>query len=170
MNVDDLQRLDDNEFADELNEHLGFRDPVWDLFAAHLVARRTAAALETLKASLEMQLSKNGADGEWAGRTQRLLTLVELRLKQAHRIVHNIDGAGAAREKKLRAVLYQVCYSLADSDAAEDLRYIAFPLGEPVMSLDEWMGRREQKRLDANLPAEADGFEWLGTDEGEDAA
>lgn len=152
MNEHTIKALGDDEFEDELKENLGWQDENghWALFANPQNVRRTQRFLEEMVAKVEQQLEKYGDERpDWFISAKNFHRLVSTRLKQVNRVIHGLEGAGAERERKLRAFAHELCEALEGSDHEYMLDEIFFPFGgKEALSAGDWYDRRLQKRED----------------------
>jgi len=161
INADTLTRLDEDEFADELNEHLGFNDTGWNAFLDHRVVRRTGEALEELTTKVETQIRAHEAETSeehfvWERKAKNFKSLVDLRLRKARREIYLMEGSTEQRMKAWKAFAHELVDTIEDSDLNAELDEIVVPLGN--LTARQWRDRRNEKRADAARSALDAGF------------
>lgn len=149
MNVSTLERLDDDEFLDELGEHLGWDDADWATFNEATVIRRTGEALEIMAAKVEQQLRARETDEspdnlDWQRRAKNWESLVTVRLRHVRRAIHVLDARQSADSKAWKAFAHKLADALDDSNMSYALDDIAIPIGG--LNARQWRDRRVEKR------------------------
>ena len=145
MNVEQLNDMDDDDFADEVNKNLSFEGD-WDLFMQPGIAARTGEVLEEMLTSIEMQLTSHEDDGDavWLRRAKNFEKLVTWRLRLVRRRISGVSESAKKREKELRAFADKLAVLAEKSNMRAGLLDIYFPFGG--LNAQEWIDRRREKR------------------------
>lgn len=151
MNVNTLERLDDEEFLDELGEHLGWDDPDWATFNDTAVVRRTGEALEIMAVKVEQQLRAREDDTTpenllWQKRAKNWESLVAVRLRHVRRAIHALDTHEQANAKAWKIFAHKLVDIVDDSDLSAALDDLYIPIGG--LNARQWRDRRNEKRAE----------------------
>lgn len=153
MNIN-LNNLDDDEFLDEVGEHLGWDDPDWASFCDGDVIRRTGEALEVMEVRVMQQLTAREGDEStenqaWRRKAKNFHSLVSLHLRQVRRRIHEIDAREQSNARHWKAFAHSLVDILDDSDMSDTLDDIIIPIGG--LTARQWRDRRVEKRAHTNV-------------------
>ena len=147
LDISTIESLGYDEFYDELGENLS-RDSNWPLFLKGSVVRRTGEALEEMQTDVENQIRKHeGREDEehqdWERRARNFHATVTMRLRQARRIIRDLDAKASATVSHWKAFAHKLVDALDDSDSSYVLDDIIIPIGG--LTAREWRDRRVEK-------------------------
>lgn len=146
LDVNTLENLSDEEFADELSENLG-RDSNWPTFLENAVVRRTGEALEEMQVDVENQIRKHegkpDTDMDWLRRASNFHGTVTMRLRQARRVIRGLDAKANASVSHWKNFAHELVNIIEDSDLNAELDDIMIPIGG--LTARQWRDRRVEK-------------------------
>lgn len=141
----DMTRLDDEEFADELNSSL-FDDDLFRDFLDERVITRTRIELVNMSSHIRSQIEARAGEGDdqWRKRARNMLRRVESRISQINALIkqRNIERTATVEQasKKWGRLAFELARALSKSDMAYALDEIE--VGE-LTARDWYEARRE---------------------------